>query len=195
MHDPGFALAQAEFQIGRVRKLGRGAEAAMARIEIRPQVLQQRAHRHVAELRTAHAARGKRPRESDSDLLILLADLGALVSPDFIDARQQFGESGQSIARGLGKIRAAEERRAIGRKEHGERPAAGTAREHLVGRLIDLVEVGPFFAVHFDVDEVAVHQRRDLHVFEALVRHHMAPVAGGVADREQDRLVFALRPL
>ena len=29
-------------------------------------------------------------------------------------------------------------------------------------------------------------------VLEALVRHHVAPVAGGVADREQDRLVGAL---
>ena len=29
-------------------------------------------------------------------------------------------------------------------------------------------------------------------VLEALVRHDVAPVAGGVADREQDRLVGAL---
>ena len=29
-------------------------------------------------------------------------------------------------------------------------------------------------------------------VLEALVRHDVAPVAGGIADREQDRLVAAL---
>src|SRR6185312_5371031 len=33
--------------------------------------------------------------------------------------------------------------------------------------------------------------RRHVRRFEALVRHHMAPVAGGVADREQDRPVGA----
>src|SRR5690606_10341136 len=48
-------------------------------------------------------------------------------------------------------------------------------------------------AVDLDVDEQLVHQRRDLFVFEALMSHHMAPVAGRVADREKDRLVLLAR--
>ena len=65
--------------------------------------------------------------------------------------------------------------------------------EHLVRGLVDLVEVGPLLAVDLDVDEEAVHHLRDLGILERLVRHHVAPVAGRVADREQDRLVLGAR--
>ena len=70
----------------------------------------------------------------------------------------------------------------------GERPAALFADEG-ERRLIDGVHVGPLFAVDLDVDEQRVHQRGDLGILEAFMRHHVAPVAGGIADREQDRLV------
>src|SRR6266540_828913 len=36
-----------------------------------------------------------------------------------------------------------------------------------------------------------VHDGRRLVVLERLVLHHVAPVAGGIADREQDRSVLA----
>ncbi len=61
--------------------------------------------------------------------------------------------------------------------------------------LVDLVEVGPFLAVDLDVDEKPVHQLGGRLVLERLVRHHVAPVAGRVADREQHRLVLAARAL
>ncbi len=62
------------------------------------------------------------------------------------------------------------------------------------GVLIDGVEVGPFFAVDLDVDEEIVHQPGDLFVFEGFVGHDVAaPVAGGVADGQQDRLVAVAR--
>ena len=48
-------------------------------------------------------------------------------------------------------------------------------------------------AVHLDRHEVLVDH--DLLVFERLALHDVAPVAGGVADREQDRLVLTLREL
>ena len=60
---------------------------------------------------------------------------------------------------------------------------------------VDRVEVGPLLAVDLDVDEALVHQRRGGRVLERLVRHHVAPVAGRVADREQDRLVLRARAL
>ena len=71
------------------------------------------------------------------------------------------------------------------------RPAAVLAHQ-VQRRHVDLVDVGPLFAVDLDVDEQVVHHRRGGVVLEALVRHHVAPVAGGIADREQDRLVGAL---
>src|SRR5437899_346813 len=54
--------------------------------------------------------------------------------------------------------------------------------------LIDLIEIRPFLAIDFDVDEERVHPLGDLRAFEAFMRHHMAPMAGGIADREQDLL-------
>ena len=59
-------------------------------------------------------------------------------------------------------------------------------------RHVDLIDVGAFLAIHFDVDEEIVHHLRGCRVLEALVRHDVTPMAGGVADRKQDRLVGAL---
>ena len=39
----------------------------------------------------------------------------------------------------------------------------------------------------------AIHERRDFFVLERFVRHHVAPVAGGITDREKDRLVLPAR--
>jgi hypothetical protein len=59
--------------------------------------------------------------------------------------------------------------------------------------LIDLIEVGPLFAVDLDVDESGVHRRGDLRILERFVRHHVAPVARRIADRQQYRSPFAAR--
>ena len=57
---------------------------------------------------------------------------------------------------------------------------------------VDLVDVGPLFAIDFDVDEQLVHHARGGFVLEAFVRHDMAPVTRCVADRQQDRPIAAL---
>ena len=65
--------------------------------------------------------------------------------------------------------------------------------QHLGREHVDLVEVGPLFAVDLDVDEVLVHERAAIAgIRERLALHHVAPVAGRVADREEDRLVLGL---
>src|SRR5690606_12942448 len=51
----------------------------------------------------------------------------------------------------------------------------------------------PLLAIDLHVDEELVHEPRDLRVLEALVRHHVAPVAGRVSDRHEHRLVELLR--
>ena len=91
-------------------------------------------------------------------------------------------------------VRAAVKRHAVGRQKHRHRPAAVT-RHRLHGLHVDRVEVGPLLAIHLDVHEALVHQRRRRVVLERLVRHHVAPVARRVADAQQDRLVFGLRAL
>ena len=88
------------------------------------------------------------------------------------------------------KICAAPERLAVRGEKHGQWPAALLSGKR-EGELVDGVEIGAFFAVDLDVDKVLVHLGRDGVVFEAFVRHDMTPVAGGIADREQDRFVLA----
>ena len=60
------------------------------------------------------------------------------------------------------------------------------------GAHINLIDVGTLFAVDLDVDEQLVHHARGSLILKKLVRHDMAPVAGGVADRQQDRLIRTL---
>src|SRR5204862_2061850 len=56
----------------------------------------------------------------------------------------------------------------------------------------DLIDVGTLLAVDLDVDEQLVHHPRRRLVLKALMRHDVAPVAGGIADRQQDRLILLL---
>src|SRR6266511_1102419 len=57
------------------------------------------------------------------------------------------------------------------------------------------VDVRALLAVHLDADEPLVHQRRGLLILERLVRHHVAPVAGGVPHGQQHRHVAPPRLL
>jgi hypothetical protein len=56
---------------------------------------------------------------------------------------------------------------------------------------VDAIQVGTFFAIHFDVDEVLVHQRCGFRVFEGFVCHDMTPVASRIADAQKDGLVLS----
>ena len=93
-------------------------------------------------------------------------------------------KDGHPVPRLGREVRAGVERLAAGREEHRHRPAALPG--HRDGRVhVERVDVGPLLAVDLDVDEVLVHQRRRRRALERLVRHHVAPVAGAVADRER----------
>ncbi len=58
---------------------------------------------------------------------------------------------------------------------------------------IDMIDVRPFLAIDLDVHEKLVHDRGGRGILKTFMRHDMAPMAGGITDREQDRLVGALR--
>src|SRR5690606_39607577 len=47
-------------------------------------------------------------------------------------------------------------------------------------------------AIDLDVDELAVHEGGDLRVGERLALHHVTPVTGRVADRQEDRPVLEI---
>ena len=58
-------------------------------------------------------------------------------------------------------------------------------REH-----IGLVEIGALFTIHLDADKPLIHQRGDGGIRIDRSLGHMAPVAGAVADGEEDQLVL-----
>ena len=91
------------------------------------------------------------------------------------------------------KVRPAEEWFQLGGQEDAHRPAPG-AGHGLNGGHVDVVEVGALFAVHLDRHEMLVHERGNVRVLERLALHDVAPVAGRVADREEDRPILVARP-
>src|SRR5450830_927430 len=118
-------------------------------------------------------------------------DLFRLLAEQPRHLAQNIGESRPPVALLLWKISSAPHRLRLRREKHGQRPAALLAQE--MQRVhVDLVDVRPLLAVDLDVDEQLVHHGCCRRVLERLVRHHVAPVAGGVADREQDRPIAAL---
>ena len=108
------------------------------------------------------------------------------------DRLEHLAEARQPVTRLRREVRAAVERLTVRREERGQRPAAVPGQRH--DRVhVDRVEVRAFLAVDLDVDEVLVLDARRLLVLERLVLHHVAPVARGVADGEEDRPVLLAR--
>ena len=109
-------------------------------------------------------------------------DLVAAGLPGLRDRLQHLAEARHPLLALERPVGAAEERLACGGEEAGHRPAA-VAGHRLHGLHVNRVDIRPLLAVDLDVDEVLVHVRRGRLVLEGLVRHHVAPVASGVADR------------
>ena len=62
---------------------------------------------------------------------------------------------------------------------------------HLNKGHVDVVDVRSLLPVHLDGHVAFVEDSPDVVVLEGLPLHHVAPVAGGVAHREEDGLVLA----
>ena len=121
-------------------------------------------------------------------------DVLAARRPQLRDALEQLDPAGLAPARVRREVCAAEERLEFRRQKNVERPAA-LAGHRLDGGHVDFIDVGPLFAVQLHADEFLVHHGRHFRAGEALALHHVAPMAGRVADREQQRLVLLLRRL
>ena len=173
-------VAQQELEHHRRRELRCAAEPAVRPVELRHErgrrLVELFGRRHVRPGRVEAPSR----RQRGHDVLPGSDHLVAPLAPRLGDRGQQLDEL---RAR---EERAGEERRAVRREQAGHRPAAVPGQR---GRRVhvDGVDVGTFLAVDLDVHVVLVHHRGDLGVLERVVRHHVAPVAGRVADRQQDR--------
>ncbi len=181
--------APEEFEHHGLREFRRAAHAAVDGIDHAGDLVGR-----AIELRRGDDHAPLRPRalgETRHQRAAVLLDALRFVAEDVINFAQEVDEGGFAVARRLGKISAAPEWFAAGGEKHRERPAAVLA-EVMQRRHVDLVDVGALLAVDFDVDEEIVHHRCGCRVLEALVRHDVAPMARGVADREQDRLVGTL---
>jgi hypothetical protein len=121
--------------------------------------------------------------------LALLADLVALGAPRVVDGEQDLLPARHAVARLGREVRAAVERDLVGRDEDVERPAA-VPGHRLNGLHVERVDVGALLAIDLHADEALVHDGRGRLVLERLTLHHVAPVAGAVADRDEQRLVL-----
>ncbi len=166
------------------------AEAAESPVEVALQGGPPRRQRGARE-RSLHRRRRLHLAEHLDQRVALPAHVVAVLAVILRDAFQQVLERRHAVLGCRREIRAAEERPlVIGREKHGERPATPALRQHLVRRLVDAVEVGTLLAVHLHVHEQLVHEGGRGLVLERLVGHDVAPVAGRITDREQDRLAL-----
>ncbi len=170
------------------RELGRASEAAAPRVG----AAEQRLHRLVEEFRARGVRGGLDRRDRLQPGPRLRRPRPQLVAParEGVDHRlHHHAEARHPAALVRREVGAAVEGHAVGVAEDRHRPAA--AAGHRLHRLhVEGVDVGALLAVDLDVDEVLVHVGGGLGILEGLVLHHVAPVAGRVADREEDRAVF-----
>ncbi len=173
----------------RLRKFRCAVQAAVDPVDELQETAREIGERRVVELGAGATWRFR--REAFLDEVCVVADGVVLLAIDARDVTQYTDECRPAIAGVLGKIGAAPERLGVSCEEHSERPAALLAE--LVQRAhVDGIDIRSLLAVDFDVDEQLVHHGSRCLVLEALMRHDVAPMAGGVTDREQDRFAAGL---
>jgi hypothetical protein len=59
------------------------------------------------------------------------------------------------------------------------------------GLLIDEIDIGALFSVNLYGNKMGVDEGGDLVILETFMGHDMAPMAGRIADRQQNRAVLA----
>ena len=174
----------------RLRKFRGAPEAGMDRVEVARElcgglVKQSRGER-------AHSERHRWAVQKIAHLGCRLSDVGRPFGKSVGDRGQHAFERRHPKTIARRKVGACKKWSAVRQQKNRHRPSAGAG--HALDRAhVNLIEVRPLFAVDLDRDEVAVHQRGGIGIFERLTGHDVAPVAGTVADAQQNRLVFGPR--
>ena len=143
----------------------------------------------------AARSRGRRVRRSmaSAERVGLAVDLVGAGVPHVVDGVEDAAEAGHAVTVAPREVGASEEGTAVGGEEHRHRPPAA-AGHGLDGLHVDGVDVGALLAIHLDRDEPGVELLGGLLVLEGLVRHDVAPVTCGVADRQEDGTVLGPGP-
>src|SRR5258708_24076894 len=74
-------------------------------------------------------------------------------------------------------------------KPYAHRPAAA-ARCCLDESHVNAIHIGSLFTIDFNVHKLAIHDFGGGNIFEGLIRPDVAPVTGGMTNREKNRLFF-----
>jgi len=185
------AAAEEEFDRHRLGELRGAAPAAGSGVEGRFEARRRRVEHALVE----RAGGGRQPLLGDERVdepNAGLLDLESILVPRAPNAGEDLTKRRESVPRGRREVRSAVEGPTFGRQEDRHRPAAPTGH-CLDGRHVELVDLGPLLAVDLDRHEVAVELGGRRLVLEALALHDVAPMAGGVADRQEDRLSLRAR--
>ena len=188
--------AEQEGELRRAGKLGGAPEAAMFGVEALDRLAERRVKGDARPLEQRlllplgrRGLRGEVAADRLQCPVALRQQVGPVLPPALAE-RLEHARKTRPGRQVLGrKIGPAVERLQVRREPHAQRPAPAPRHRLDVGH-VDLVDIRALLAVDLHRDEVGVEEGGDLRVVEALVRHHVAPVAGGVADAEEDRPVL-----
>ena len=139
-------------------ELGRAAEAAPDRVEIRSQLAEGLVQgRRGQPVGPPGPAWNRRPFERGRDLVGRTEDVRPLRAPGLVDEGQDLEEPGPPPAPGPAESRSRRRTLLVGRHHDRQRPAARAGQLLADGHEM-LVEIGPFLAVDLDRDEVRVEE-------------------------------------
>ena len=109
-----------------------------------------------------------------------------------LDGGQHLAERRGAVPGRVREVRAGMERSAVRGQEHAHRPAAaagqGLERVHVQG-----IDIRSLLTVDLDAHEAVVEHLCGRRVRERLAVHHVAPVAGGIADGQEHGQVAGTR--
>ena len=116
----------------------------------------------------------------------LALDVAAALGKGLCNRLEDLRKRGHARSRLRRKVGTTVEGTPVGCQPDRHRPAT-MPRQANDGLHEDRIDIGPLLTIDLDVDVEAVHHRCRCRVLERLVRHHMAPVTGGIANAQQDR--------
>ena len=173
-------------------ELGRVAEAAEARVVLGLELGDSAVEPSRIELDVGLGLERDALADALADVVGRGEHICALRLPRVGDLIEDVGETRFAELGHRRKVSAAVKRLEVGREPDVEWPAAAAGRGLHEGH-IDFVHVGPLLAVKFDADEMLVHHLGGRFILERLTLHHVAPVAGRVADTQQDWFLLVAR--
>ena len=182
------AITQEEGGKAGTREFGRAAETAVYGVVL----LLEFGRGAVEEIggdRTVPGLGQDEVGEAGMEVVGRVEDFGAVVLPDLGDLLEDLQEAGAAEFALGRKVGAGVEGFEVGGEETVEGPPS-LAGHGLNGGHVYFVNVGALFAIHFDADKVGVEEGGDGAVLEGFAFHDVAPVAGGVADTEENGFVF-----